>query len=337
MRVLCVGDIHVKVSNVPEIDELKKKLVEQTQRLQPRFVVLLGDILDRHATIHISCLMRAEAIVAALSEIVPVFLLVGNHDRPNNSNYLTNEHPFGGMQRWSNVYVIDRVRAFNITEMITETTDIEDLNGFRFVFAPYVPPGRFGEALSTIRSPYNCRAIFAHQEIKGAKMGAIISEEGDLWAPESPLLISGHIHDYDFLQANMIYTGTPLMHGFGDKSDKTVSLFTFNDDEWSQERIDLGLIKKVTVYIETKDLEQYQPPADKLVRLVVRGDQAAIQAAMKLSAVVKLKRSGVKVVFKTVAAEKTKSVATTKSTYRERLASQLDSDELVWLNKICPV
>lgn len=339
MQVLCVGDIHVKVSNVPEIDQLKAKLNSLAEKLQPRFIVLLGDILDRHATIHVSCLMRAEAIVYELSQLAPVFLLVGNHDRPNNSNYLTNEHPFGAIKRWSNVYVIDQVRAFTInSEMIQETSQVIDKDGFRFVFAPYVPPGRFSEALGTIVSPYSCRAVFAHQEIKGAKMGAIISEEGDVWALERPLLVSGHIHDYDFLQENMIYTGTPLMHGFGDKSDKTVSLFHFHGsgENWSQERIDLGLIKKITVYIEAKELEKYRPPQDKLVRLVVRGDQAAVQSAMKLSAVNKLKSSGVKIVFKTVSSTTAKPKFQARTTYRERLSGQLDPEELAWLDKICP-
>jgi len=87
------------------------------------------------------------------------------------------------------------------------------------------------EALQTIENPYNdVTCYFAHQEIIGAKMGAIVSKEGDVWPAENSLMISGHIHDYDMLQPNMIYTGTPLMHGVGDKDDKTVSMFTFDEN-----------------------------------------------------------------------------------------------------------
>ena len=281
--------------------------------------------------------MRAEAIVSAVSELCPTFLLVGNHDRPNNSNFLTDEHPFGGMKRWNNVYVIDTVRAYTVTsELIIESNQELQKDGYRFVFAPYVPPGRFAESLGTIDVPYMSTCIFAHQEIQGAKMGAIISKEGDVWPEERPLLVSGHIHDYDFLQSNMIYVGTPLMHAFGDKSDKTVSLFNFSDSTWTQERIDLRLIKKVTVYLDTGDVESYQPPSDKLVRLVVKGDQAAVQACMKLSAVAKLKKGGVKVVFKTVAAKSSTKTMSKKAGFRERLVEQLDKDELKWLNAIFP-
>ncbi len=48
---------------------------------------------------------------------------------------------------------------------------------------PYVPPGRFVEALNIIDNEWwkNVNCIFAHQEFYGCKMGAIESIEGDKW------------------------------------------------------------------------------------------------------------------------------------------------------------
>ena len=333
MKVLTIGDVHIKVNNVLEIDEMANKLIELTKKEQPNFVVLLGDILDRHSTIHVSCLMRAENLVLALSKLVPTFVLVGNHDRPNNSNFLTDEHPFNAMKFWDNVYIIDTTKAYTFSdEGILDSSSSEESKN-RFVFVPYVPPGRFNEALSKISSHLNCQGIFAHQEIINCKMGAIISKEGDKWPLENPLLISGHIHDYDMLQPNMIYTGVPLMHSFGDKPDKTVSMFTFSE-EWKQERIDLGLIKKVTVYLTPEQLENYSAPQDKLVKLVVKGDEASIKTAAKLDKVQELKKQGVKVVFKTQITDKIPDKPTLKVSFAERLKTEISNFELIWFNKI---
>ena len=337
MKCLCIGDVHIKVNNVPESEEMTKKLVELCEKTKPNFIVLLGDILDRHSTIHVHCLMRCETLVLSLSKFAPTFVLVGNHDRPNNSNFLTDEHPFNAMKLWENVYIVDQPLDVKIkeTENLFEGVNTEE--GDRFIFLPYVPPGRLKEAISRIDDPYlGTRAFFAHQEIKGAKMGAIVSTEGDEWDLDLPLLISGHVHDYDRLQPNMIYTGTPLMHGFGDKSDKTVSFFTFEEKSWEEERIDLGLIKKVTIYISPEEVSAYQPPKDKLVKLVISGEESFIKAVAKLDKINELKKEGVKVVFKTAPTKLEKTEYLPKMSYGDRLKKEirynLRADS--WYNKL---
>ncbi len=100
VKVLCIGDPHIKVSNMVESEEMIEKLYNIVIEKKPDFIVCLGDVLDRHSNIHVSCLMMAEKMVDKLSSLVPFFLLIGNHDRPNNSNkigdyvimYLTKIH-----------------------------------------------------------------------------------------------------------------------------------------------------------------------------------------------------------------------------------------------------
>ena len=140
ISVLVIGDPHFKVGNVQESEEMVKKLIELAKEKKPTFIVCLGDILHRHETIHVSPLMRAEEMIRLLSEISPTFLIIGNHDRPNNSNYLTNEHPFNAMKKWNNTYIVDKV---------VDTT----IKNKRFLFVPYVPPGKFMDALNTIKTP----------------------------------------------------------------------------------------------------------------------------------------------------------------------------------------
>lgn len=329
MKVLCIGDVHIKVNNILESEEMIKRLVILAKERNPDFIVCLGDVLDRHSMIHVQCLMMAEKMTQLLSEIAPFFLIIGNHDRPNNSNFLTDEHPFNAMKKWHNVYIVDKVMEYKNKD-------------FRFIMVPYVPPGRLDEALQSIPEPYkDVACYFVHQEIYLAKMGAIISQCGDKWDLNNSLLVSGHIHDYDNLQPNVIYTGTPIQHTYNENDKKTVSFFIFtNNTEWKQERIDLGMMKKVTFYITTKEVENYQVPKDKIVKLVIKGDESEIKSIAKLEKIQQLKREGVKVVFKaTQSIDSVESIETknsSKMSYKNRFLSEIGKDLncISWFNKI---
>jgi len=344
IKVLTLGDPHFKVNNIEDSEEMTKKFVDLTKKIEPNFIVIMGDVLDRHSSIHVTPLMKSEDLIKELSEIVPTFVLIGNHDRPNNSNFLTNEHPFGALKYWKNTYIIDHVMDIYFKNNIISLNKCEDAS--RFIFVPYVPPGKFEEALNTIQNPFeNVTAYFTHQEILGAKMGAIVSHCGDKWDLNNSLMISGHVHDYDLLQPNMIYVGTPYQHSFGDKNDKTVSLFNFSQsgqlnqsNKWTQERIDLGLKKKITIYLTPEKLSTYEPPNDKLVKLVVRGDEASLKTAAKLEKIQELKKKGVKISFKVIQSEKTleNNPIVQRMKYKDRLLFELknDSESISWFQKI---
>ena len=331
IKVLCVGDPHFKTNNVPESDDMTNKLVKLAEHIQPKFIVLLGDILHTHEKIHISPLMRAEKLVRLLSKIAPVFVIIGNHDRPNNSTYMTDDHAFNAMKQWENTYVVDdKVMDANI-------------GGFRFLFVPYVFPSLFMDTLTHetkgVKDPLiGTTAIFCHQEFLNAKMGMIESKAGDPWDLNNPLVVSGHVHDYDQLQPNLIYVGTPMQHAFGDKDDKTVSLFTFEQpNPWKEERIDLGLIKRAIIYITPEELHTFEPPEGKLIKLTIRGDSAAIAAVRKLDKIKQLRDMGINVNFKTTkTTEDVRKGPILKMKYKDRFYSEIcqDSKQLDWFNKL---
>ena len=302
LQALVIGDPHFKVKNSLECDEFIENLLILCRDRKPDIIICLGDILDRHETIHVEPLTKANYFLRELSLIARLYVIIGNHDRPNNSDFLSPKHPFSALHRWENTQVVDR-------------TFEDTINGYRLLFVPYVPPGRFMEAIETLDTfesidDYDC--VFAHQEFYGAKMGAIQSQVGDPWGNSYPLCVSGHIHDYDVLQHNMIYTGTPMQHAFGDREDKTISIFTFYPEggvdkyttgvkqtSWTQERVDLGLIKRQIVYLRSHEVLGWEPPENKLTKVVIRGTNPEIQAAMKLEYVKSLTEKGVKVVYKT--------------------------------------
>ncbi len=336
IEILTVGDPHFKTSNVMEIDEMCSKTIALAKDRNPNVIVILGDVLDTHERIHVVPLSKSIEWIQNLSSVAPVYVLIGNHDRPNNSDFLSNLHPYNGLDTDNYQYDYNEMPSSNANTIKSiNSIDQENINkynikivyqvysenigGFDFLFVPYVPPGRFMEAINTHvkteeLSKYSM--IFAHQEFKNAKMGAIKSIIGDTWSKNDPAVVSGHIHDYDHLESNIIYTGTPMQHAFGDSTNKTVSYYTFiqNDikenisDEYKkfiipninniyvkEDRIGLKLPKKRIFYVSCDEVPNWEPPSKGLIKVVIRGTPAEIKATMKLKILMDWEKRGIKV------------------------------------------
>jgi len=130
---LAVGDVHIKLDNLLEIDHLTDTLVSLIQHHRPDYLVLLGDILHTHERIHTNCLNQAAKLFRKCSEIIPTYVLVGNHDYISNSQFLTDEHWMNPFKEWPGLFIVDRVTRVDSA-----------------VLCPYVPDGRLIEALETL-------------------------------------------------------------------------------------------------------------------------------------------------------------------------------------------
>jgi DNA repair exonuclease SbcCD nuclease subunit len=378
LTCLIIGDPHFKVSNLQETRLMTQKILVLCKERKPDFIICLGDILDRHEIIHMAPFNESTSFLEELSHIAPLYIVIGNHDRPNNSNFLTTEHPFIALKYWKNTFVAD-----NVLE--------QHIQGKRFLYVPYVPPGRLMEALAKhfkiideykqvqdkldefrtelsnckdkdkdkekekekdkalteeqerlydektlelycqLFNPYleNITAIFAHQEFRNAKMGAIKSKEGDLWSPAWPYIISGHIHNFDQLADNILYTGTPLAHAFGDSDDKTISWVTWPlepTDEFyhglKHIRIDLKLPRKKILYMSYDEVLKYDPSGDELknqIKVVIRGSAAEFKVIMKHAHIQALKAKGIRIAFQEEVVQNTKDDNPTKQKQLNRL------------------
>lgn len=405
ITVLTIGDPHFKENNAEQTRAMVESIINTAREKQPDLIVCLGDILDRHARLHTDPLCDAIGFFKRLKDIAPLRILIGNHDRRNNSDFLSDRHPFTAISdEWSNTLVADKV--------ISET-----INGHLLIYVPYVPPGRFKESLnlgvgqdisalykppkvekrlynrSVLEKlhqdfisqegidlyqfiydnlkdePYmpddyepihtteseniessvvaessestqpdksgyitikdfinqenpaedngeceedeqawwrNASFIFAHQEFKGGKMGAIISEIGDVWPVKYPFVGSGHLHDHHYPQANICYTGTPIQHGFADTIDKTISIFHINDeskvkveeDKIKEERIDLGLIKRKCFKLQIHQILNWVPPPGFIIKVKLVASEGEIKALKALSKIEQLRAAGITVIIK---------------------------------------
>jgi DNA repair exonuclease SbcCD nuclease subunit len=286
---LVIGDPHFKVSNTRETNAMVEAIVKIAAQKRPDFIVVLGDVLDRHETIHVSPLTRSIKFLAQLRDIAPTYVLIGNHDMKNHRQFLSDEHPFTACKYWESLTIIDTTTTVRIKEHL-------------FTMVPYVPPGMFMDALSKSTNEQRWQestVIFAHQEFKGCKMGAMISEEGDVWPTNYPYVISGHIHDYQELQGNILYTGTPIQQAFGDEHEKTISYFEFILPSLrNHERIDLNIPRKKIVRLTCAEVPSYVVPDNVELKITIRGMSGEIKAIMKHPNIKMWEKAGHRVNYK---------------------------------------
>jgi hypothetical protein len=248
-----------------------------------------GDVLHTHERVHTVPLNKAYILISRLREIAPTYVLVWNHDAINNQIFLTDQHWMNGMKEWANVVIVDQVRSLVIDDM-------------RLVFVPYVPNGRFVEALDTLHEDWrDATCIFAHQEFAGCKMGAITSIDGDRWSEDLPQVVSGHIHSKQRPQTNIFYPGSSLQVAFGESQSNIIPVLTFEGvgEMYEADEVDLGLPRKKIVNMDVDEIARFTPPEDgDKVRLTLSGCEDQFKAIKKTLQYKKLVERGVKIVFR---------------------------------------
>lgn len=203
---LVVGDIHFKLNNEEDTDTLSRflqSLLDNDPTIEA--TIILGDILHTHEKVHTLVMNRAIQLFRNLAKRKPLYVLVGNHDYINNSQVLTKNHWMNGLEWCPNLTIVDH--------LVTICAE-------RGIYAvPYVPNGM----LATVLKGVEPRCLFAHQEIKGCRMGAIVSEDGDPW-PYDGVIISGHVHESQWVGSTIYYPGSSLQHSFADSKPKHVAM-----------------------------------------------------------------------------------------------------------------
>jgi DNA repair exonuclease SbcCD nuclease subunit len=288
VKVLFVGDPHFKIKNIEHLPIFISSVTRIVESNNFDFVVVAGDLLDNHDRVDVEPLNYALKFLDSIRK-TKTFVLVGNHDYKNNQQFLTDHHWMNALKHWSNLTVVD---------------DVCEYNGFLFV--PYVPPGRFLEAINTKYSDEllpNFYGVFAHQEFYGCKMGAIESKCGDKWNVDWPVVVSGHIHCKQWSQSNVYYPGSAMQHAFGQSVDNTVSVLTWSKStrSMSYEELDLDMPKLTIKYLSVAGVMEplkFEQTDLKKYKIVVQGNQNEFEIFKKNKRYKDLLQDGFKVVFK---------------------------------------
>lgn len=116
------------------------------------------------------------------------------------------------------------------------------------------------------------------------QLGPITSRHGDEWPEAAPLVVSGHIHEHQWLQKNILYVGAPFDTGFGEEGTKTVSILDFAaDGAMEHTRVDLGMPRRETVTATIAEAMEYQKPDNVHIRMYVTGTTEELVAFKKTS------------------------------------------------------
>jgi len=247
---LLIGDPHFKTTNAYECDQFINEVYKLVEKENYQKIIILGDILDTHERINLTILCKATDFIVKLSQKTNVYVLIGNHDRINNSIFLTEEHAFAGLKNKKNIKIIDKV--------LYE----EDI-----LYVPYVPTGRFEEAIKTVDIDINkCKIIFAHQEFKNS----IMKDQGDE-IPEKIPIYSGHIHNYRKLK-NVTYIGTPFQHSYYDDPNKFIMEIELKDKKIKENKIYLDIIKKRIQELTISELQDYKIDEKYMTKINIKGE-----------------------------------------------------------------
>lgn len=250
MKILLIGDLHIRKDNLDILRNVCAEILQIIETRTPNLVIILGDTEDRFENMYMPANTDAIKFFKKIAKMCELVVLIGNHDRENNSVFLTDVSPYIGLKEHPNITIVD-----------TTIWDKEK----NYIYVPYVPNGRFNEALSKVdyfpfqdldaKIPF---VIFCHQEFKGCIMGAKPSTNGDIWSQQLPPIFSGHIHEYQVL-GNICYVGTPLQQNYGESPDKALMMITLDKDKMvSAERIRLTSAPfLVTIHMNYSDLPNF--------------------------------------------------------------------------------
>ena len=282
-RLLLIGDPHYKASNLEMMGRACQEILDIIDERKSELCIVLGDTLDTHERIFMRAQAQAIDWLRAIAKKCPLIVLIGNHDRETNQDFQSPVHPFVGLKGTPNITIVD-----------TAIWDREN----EFIAVPYVPNGRFREALETVgytpdtTREEHTRFLFAHQEFKNYKMGVQISTKGDVWSPELPQIFSGHIHEYQVLPG-VIYVGTFHQQNYGEDTDKAIMLVTIHDEfepvvgdskvkrpKFTLERIRLKSVPlRATVHMTLAELPNFADkiPPDCMVKVIIHLDATESQ------------------------------------------------------------
>ncbi len=113
----------------------------------------LGDLFDNRNYIPIDVIVEVQKIIEEISAILPLHLLIGNHDIFNKSS---ND--------------INAIRMYKHIPGVTiyEKTEVVEFNGLKLMLMPWVE--HKNEQIALLRQHKDCDYVFCHSDLNGAKL-----------------------------------------------------------------------------------------------------------------------------------------------------------------------
>lgn len=221
MKIIRVGDPHVRPDNLEESERLMQFIYEAAKSPDIGGLEFLGDQMHTHAVLRMEVVEFWMKWAKKFGSIVSTKFLVGNHDQPGDYQRERTMHSMSCLEGISGVYVISTPWISDKTLYIPHMSKQED-----FVAAIQWAKGQ-GADLSK-------HFLVCHQTFNGsmyengfyAKDGFDPSIVSDFRA-----VICGHIHKQQQF-FNILYIGTPKWDSISDANEEK-GIWIFEDLEAS--------------------------------------------------------------------------------------------------------
>lgn len=323
INFLVVGDPHLRTDCLDICELFCNQIKEIIMDNKYDYAIILGDVLHNHEKINTTVLNMAVNLFEFISKKTKLYVIVGNHDYINNSQFLTSNHWMNCLNGYENIHIVD-----NVVKVIHDQ--------HKFVLCPYVPNGRLEDALNNIDNWKNVDIVFAHQELRSVKLNTNgrISTTGDIWYKNYPTIISGHIHHKQKID-NIIYTGSSLPTSFSDSDKKYVLHFTLNNDEnYVEKYILLNIPTKVTTHITANSLKSIDHDLNSNNRIIIEGVSTDFESVEIKQCIKNLEKNGVTIVKRVKENKKMPDVLNSNDFHtqlKSLIAEETNNDDLLKL------
>lgn len=335
INILVIGDPHFKEDNKELTDLLSVNILDILDESKIDLVIILGDIMHYGGRGDMKTFIRCCNFLSSVAKKTGkdnCYLLIGNHDRLNNSSNLGDEHWFNPLKDCDNFATIVGDIMFI------------DRNGLKFGLVPYIQPGKLMDNLNESLKVCDIKlediaTFFMHQEIRGGMMGNKKSTKGDFWDESYPDIISGHLHKKHKPQKNVLYVGTPYQINFGDSGDKFIHIFSYEraDDGHIEKRIKnikLKFPQKICLKMSAEEFNKHVFGKDDWIKIKILDSKRNIDFVKNSQKYIEsVKNSKFKIEFLTEVDVKIKpepcliGEVVAKKSFMDRLFSKVKEDE----------
>jgi DNA repair exonuclease SbcCD nuclease subunit len=235
MKVLRIGDPHVKFNNLEDCEKLMHFIVDIILKYSPDRVEILGDLFHTHYIVRLEVLDFWDAWLDVLSDACDVVVLEGNHDQLGDTD-----------ASMGTIRVFKRLAQNKILKKSRTRLRIVDCPQYDGIIAymPYVhDKAKFVDMANSMASDAGCKVLVCHQTFEGA------TYENGMYAPDGinlsdlkyDVVISGHIHTYQRF-GNLIYPGTMKWDTASD-ANKEKGIWLYEHDDVTGKIISEELIR----------------------------------------------------------------------------------------------
>lgn len=230
MKILRIGDPHIKPVNIDECEALMHFIHDTVLNEKPDRLEILGDLFHTHSILRLEVINFWDSWLDILSEAVETIVLVGNHDQ--SGDYSADYHALS---------VFHRIKRRNLK--IIENPQNQGI----FAYVSYMhDPEKFIETANTLATQ-GAKVLVCHQTFNGAKY------ESGVYAPDGidpsrlnfALIVSGHIHSTQAF-GNVKYPGTPKWDTASDANEKK-GIWLYEHDDTTGDIISETMISTESV------------------------------------------------------------------------------------------